>query len=76
MEFFFNLSLLNAHSERNKFYHLRDSVIDSYIDIFCMSETWLYDNDFAIISTLTPESHLLHNLPRPDKKRWWSWLPH
>ena len=33
-----------------------------------MSETWLYDDDFAIISDLTPESHVLHHVPRPAKK--------
>ena len=33
-----------------------------------MSETWLYDNDSAIISALTPESHVLHHVPRLDKK--------
>ena len=33
-----------------------------------MSETWLYDNDSAIISASTPESHVLHHIPRPDKK--------
>ena len=33
-----------------------------------MSETWLYDYDSAIISSLTPESHVLHHVPRPDKK--------
>ena len=33
-----------------------------------MSETWLYDDDSAVISVLTPESHVLHHVPRPDKK--------
>ena len=33
-----------------------------------MSETWLYDDDSAIISALTPEYHVLHHVPCPDKK--------
>ena len=33
-----------------------------------MSETWLYDDDSAIISDLTPESHVLHHVPRLNKK--------
>ena len=37
-------------------------------DIFCMSETWLYDDDSANISALTPESDVLHHIPRPIKK--------
>ena len=51
---------------RNKCCHLRDFITDSSIDIFCMSETWLYDDDSAIISALTPESLVLHHVPRPD----------
>ena len=53
---------------RNKCCHLRDFVTENSIDIFCMSETWLYDNDSAIISALTPESRVFHHVPRPDKK--------
>ena len=41
-----------------------------------MSETRLHDDDSAIIIALTPESHILHHVPRPDEKRWLSWLPH
>ena len=33
-----------------------------------MPETWLYDNDSDIISARTPEFHVLHHVPRPDKK--------
>ena len=64
----FNLSLLNVHSVRHKCCHLRDFAADNSIDIFCMSKTWLYDDDCAIISALTPESHVLHHVPLPDKK--------
>ena len=63
-----NLSLLNVHTVRKKCCHLRDFVTDSSIDIFCMPETWLYDDDSAILSALTPESHVLHHVPRPEKK--------
>ena len=63
-----NLSILIVHSVRNKCFHLRDFVTDNSIDIFCMSETWLYDDDSAIISALTPESHVLHHVTRLDEK--------
>ena len=33
-----------------------------------MAETWLYDDDSAIISALTPKSNVSHHVPRPDKK--------
>ena len=32
-----------------------------------MSEPWLYDDDSAIISDSTPESHVLPHVPRPYK---------
>ena len=48
--------------------YLRDFVTDNSIDIFRMSKTWLYDDYSAIISALTPESLVLHHVPRLDKK--------
>ena len=51
---------------RNKCCHLIDFVIDKSVDIFCMSETLLHDDDFAS----TPETNDLHHVLRPDKKRF------
>ena len=53
-----NLSLVNVHSVRRNCCHLRHFVIDNSVDVFCISETWLYDDDSAIISASTPESHV------------------
>ena len=47
---------------------MRNFVIDLSHVIFCMPETWLYYDDSAIISVLTPESHVLNHVPRPDQK--------
>ena len=62
------MSLLNAQSVRNKSCHLRDYVTDNDIDILCLSETWLSDIDCAAIAALTPETHVLHHVPRLDKR--------
>ena len=43
---------------RNKCCHLRDYVIDKFIDIFGMSEALLYDDNSAVITALTPEYHI------------------
>ena len=56
---------------RNKGCHLRDFVIDNSVDIFCISETLLNDVDYVNISALSHESHILHHVPRPDKKGGW-----
>ena len=64
-----NLSLLNVHSVIDKSCHLKEFVTDTSMENFWMSETRLYDDDSAIIIALTLESHVLHHVPRPDKKR-------
>ena len=33
-----------------------------------MSETWLHDNDSAIITAVTLECYVLHQVSHPDKK--------
>ena len=43
--------------------------LDKCIDIFFfLSETWLYGDDSALITASTPKFHVLHHVPRPDKK--------
>ena len=32
-----------------------------------MTETWLSGNDSAVIAALTPASHVLYHVPRPDR---------
>ena len=33
-----------------------------------MSESWLYDDNSAVVSVLSPETYVLHHIPRPDIK--------
>ena len=61
---------------RNKSFHIREFVVDNFIEKFCMSQTWLYDSDSLIISVLTPKSHVLLHVPRPNKNGGGVWLPH
>ena len=65
---FLNMSFLKVHSVKARCCHPVDFVIDVSIDIFCMSETWLYDNDSVIISDLTPEYHFHTTFLVPVKK--------
>ena len=67
-KFFLFLSLLNVRSLKNKCCRQRDIVIENSIDMFCMSETWLYDDDFDFLRALTPDFNVLHHVPSPDKK--------
>ena len=40
----------------------------SKADLFAVSETWLTDNDTAILSDITPQGYKLHHCPRSDRR--------
>ena len=61
------LCVLNARSLRNKSATFVDLVCDSKTDLFAVSETWLTDNDTAILSEITPQGYKLHHCPRRDR---------
>lgn len=62
------LCVLNARSLRNKSATFVDLVCDSKADLFAVSETWLTDNDTAILSEITPQGYNLHHCPRSDRR--------
>ena len=66
---FLNDRPLKVQSGRYKCCHLRDIVIYYCNDIFCMSETWLSDNESTTIVASASESHVLYHTLCPDKKR-------
>ncbi|XP_068707911.1 uncharacterized protein [Montipora foliosa] len=62
------LCVLNARSLRNKSATFVDLVCDSKADLFAVSETWLTDNDTAILSEITPQGYTPHHCPRSDRR--------
>ena len=62
------LCVLNARSLRNKSVMFVDLVCDSKADLFAVSETWLTDNDRAILSKITAQGYKLHHCPRSDRR--------
>ena len=62
------LCVLNAQSLRNKSATFVDLVCDSKADLFAVFETWLTDNDTAILSEITPQGYTLHHCPRSDRR--------
>ena len=62
-----NFSLLNVRSVRNKTNILRDYITDNFIDIFCLTETWLNEKETAVISEFVPETHVFHHFPREGR---------
>ena len=59
------LATLNIQSIRNKTDIIIDLMHDLDIDILCITETWLSDNDILIISSLNTKSLRFTHLPLP-----------
>ena len=61
-----NIASFNARSVRNKTLFLRDFIIDDEIDILCLNETWLQENELSIAKEIAPDGFSIKNLPRPN----------
>ena len=62
------LGLLNVRSLRNKADFITDYACKNDIDILCMTETWLTDNDASLISAIVPHGYKFQHLPRNDRR--------
>ena len=58
------LGLFNARSVKNKALLLSDFVYDLDLDLVCLTETWLAENDFSSIGNLCPPGYKFLNQPR------------
>ncbi|XP_072046797.1 uncharacterized protein [Amphiura filiformis] len=61
-----DICLWNAWSVRNKTALLSDYTTENDIDVFFLTETWLYDDENVIIGELKPPGYLFLNHPRHD----------
>ena len=48
----------------NKSEAIRDLIIEEAIDVLCLNETWLNENDTSVISSLVPDTHNFYHNPR------------
>ncbi|KAI0242714.1 hypothetical protein LSAT2_011714 [Lamellibrachia satsuma] len=62
------LGLLNVRSLRNKADFITDNACENDIDILCLTETWLTDNDASLISAIVPHGYKFQHLPRNDRR--------
>ena len=56
--------LLNIRSIRNKVGHVVEVLTEFNLDIFCLTETWLFPSDIGIVRAALPRSFSISHVPR------------
>ena len=62
------LGLLNVRSLRNKADVITDYACENDINILCLTETWLTDNDASLVSAIVPQGYKFQHLPLNDRR--------
>ncbi|XP_041464616.1 uncharacterized protein LOC121415481 [Lytechinus variegatus] len=65
---YLQLCTVNVRSVRSKSASLLDFVCESKADLYAMTETWLTDNDSAIIHDIIPDGHRFVHCPRTVRR--------
>ena len=58
--------VLNIRSIRNKGVLVNEIISDNHLDLLCLSETWLGEQEYVGLNTATPPSHSNTHIPRDN----------
>ena len=45
---------------------IHDLIIDNFVDMMCITEIWLSENETAAVSASVLDTHIFHHFPRPS----------
>ena len=64
----FNAATINCESANNKTLDLTDYISEQDIDVCCLTETWMTENDPVTAGDLCPPGYKLRSIPRKDRR--------
>ena len=64
----FNAATINCESANNKTLDLTDYISEQDIDVCCLTETWMTENDPVTAGELCPPGYKLKSIPRKDRR--------
>ena len=61
-------ALINERSVGNKSSQVLDLIAENNLDIFVITETWLFSREQAKLNVITPEGYISFSKPRDERK--------
>ena len=58
----------NLRSVRNKLIHVAETLNEFHLDLFCLTETWLFQTDIGVVTAALPKCYSVLSIPRPQGK--------
>ena len=60
----FKIGHQNIRSMRNKLVYVSETIKEFHLELFCLTETWLFQTDMGVVSAALPKGYSLFSIPR------------